>query len=59
MNDREKEILTTIAEALPYMSDFKKGELIGTAKTLVMIRGQTQRCENCESAKATEEVIKA
>lgn len=32
MTDREKEIVTIIAEALPKMSEFEKGYLLGIAE---------------------------
>ncbi len=35
MSEKEKEILETIAEALPEMSDMKKGELLGYGKAMV------------------------
>lgn len=32
MNEKDKEILKTIAEALPKMSEFDKGYFLGTAE---------------------------
>lgn len=32
MTDREKEILSTIADALPQMSEFEKGYFLGIAE---------------------------
>lgn len=32
MTDREKEIVATIAEALPQMSEFEKGYFLGVAE---------------------------
>lgn len=34
MSEREMKILETIAEALPGMSDFEKGHLLGTAEQM-------------------------
>ena len=36
MSEKEKEILKTMAEALPEMSDMKKGEFLGYAKAMVV-----------------------
>lgn len=33
MSDREKDIMKTIGEALPNMSDFEKGYLLGVAES--------------------------
>lgn len=34
MSEREKEIIETIAEALPYMPDFEKGYMLGQAEAM-------------------------
>lgn len=34
MSDREKEIIKTVADALPNMDDFQKGYFLGAAETL-------------------------
>ena len=34
MSEKEKEIMEAIAEALPNMSDFEKGHLLGTAEQM-------------------------
>lgn len=33
MSEREKEIIKTIAEAIPQMSEFEKGYLLGVAES--------------------------
>ncbi|MBP3701587.1 MAG: hypothetical protein J6I64_06840 [Lachnospiraceae bacterium] len=35
LTNEEKEIIETIAEALPHMSDFDKGHMLGTAENIV------------------------
>lgn len=35
MSQKEKEILSTIAEALPNMSEFNKGYFLGAAESMV------------------------
>lgn len=38
MSEKEKEILETMAEALPKMDDLKKGELLGYGKAMVDLK---------------------
>ncbi len=51
MSDKEKEILKTMAAALPEMSDIKKGELLGYAKAMADLK-KTQ-----EDRKESEEKL--
>lgn len=40
MSEKEKEILTSISEALPLMSERKKGEFMGYAQALVDLKNR-------------------
>ena len=40
MSEREKEIIETIAEALPHMPDFEKGYILGQAEAMAAKKKQ-------------------
>lgn len=46
MSEREKEILGTIAEALPKMDDLKKGEFLGYSKAMVDLKKKNEESNN-------------
>lgn len=48
MSEKEKEILKTMAEALPEMSDMKKGEFLGYAKAMADFKKAQERQEKEE-----------
>ena len=54
MSEREKEIFENIAEALPYMPDIKKGELLGYAKAMVDLKKEKERQQEKESTPEKE-----
>lgn len=58
MSEKEKEILTSISEALPLMSERKKGEFMGYAQALVDMKkgeaGKEQQEEERGDANGTE-----
>ena len=43
MNEREKEILTAIAEALPKMSERDRGYMLGYAEAMVEKKNQEEK----------------
>lgn len=43
MNEREVKILRSIAQALPLMSESKKGEFIGYAQAMVDIKNSNKQ----------------
>lgn len=45
MDEREKEIAQTIAEAVPKMDDFTKGYLLGQVEAMARSRDQEQPVE--------------
>ena len=47
MSQKEKEILTSISEALPLMSERKKGEFMGYAQALVDLKNGEVSKEKC------------
>lgn len=42
MNEKEKEMLKSIAKALPLMSEMRKGEFVGYAQALVDLKVERQ-----------------
>lgn len=48
MSEKEKEILKTMAEALPEMSDMKKGEFLGYAKAMADFKKAQEQQEKEE-----------
>ena len=53
MSEREKEIMKTIARALPKMSDYEKGYMIGVAETRADIAEKNRKeKEHSEELKA-------
>ena len=48
MSDREKEIIKTVADALPNMDDFQKGYFLGAAETLAQKKKQKQKNDEQE-----------
>ncbi len=54
MSEKEKKILDTIATAVPNMSDFDKGYLLGMGEAMVRQKekAQKERMETCVSAKS-------
>lgn len=42
MNEKEKEMLKSIAKALPLMSEMRKGEFVGYAQALVDLKTERQ-----------------
>lgn len=49
MSEREKEIIETIAEALPHMPDFEKGYMLGQAEAMAA-KKKKQKQEAVEKA---------
>lgn len=45
MEEREKDILRTVAEALPHMSDFEKGYMLGMAESRASKAEEEERGE--------------
>lgn len=55
MSEKEKEILTSISEALPLMSERKKGEFMGYAQALVDLKkGEVKAEEEKEESEVTK-----
>lgn len=50
VSEKEKEILQTMAEALPKMDDMKKGELLGYSKAMLDLKHQKERENEHEEA---------
>lgn len=50
VSEKEKEILETMAEALPKMDDMKKGELLGYSKAMLDLKHQKERENEHEEA---------
>lgn len=50
VSEKEKEILETMAEALPKMDDMKKGELLGYSKAMLDLKHQKERENEQEEA---------
>lgn len=50
MSEKEKEILQTMAEALPKMDDMKKGELLGYSKAMLDLKHQKEQKNEHEEA---------
>lgn len=48
MSEREKEILLTIDRALPHMTDFEKGYLLGVAENVVNRKRDQQHQQESE-----------
>ena len=48
MSEKEKEIIKTFAEALPEMSDMKKGEFLGYAKAMADAKKKKQKKDDKE-----------
>lgn len=48
MSETEKEILEVIAEALPQMSEFQKGHILGVAETMAQ-NNKTEQQEEVSS----------
>lgn len=42
MSEKEKDMLKSIAKALPLMSDMRKGEFVGYAQALVDLKAERQ-----------------
>lgn len=43
MSEREKKIIESISEALPKMSEFEKGYLLGSAERMVSEKEETDK----------------
>ena len=55
MSEKEKRILETLTTALPEMSEYDKGYLMGKGETIAdMRRAERKEKENIESVKMTE-----
>ena len=50
VSEKEKEILEAMAETLPKMNDFKKGELLGYSKAMLDLKHQKERENEHEEA---------
>lgn len=54
MSEKEQKIMETIADALPKMSDMKKGEFLGYAKAMADLKNEDRKNSsnsNAEKAK--------
>lgn len=52
MSEKEKEILTSISEAFPRMSERKKGEFMGYAQALVDLKNGEVCKEKCSEERS-------
>lgn len=52
MSEREKDIIKTIADALPAMSEFDKGYFLGVAERAAMEKKKAKESEPVEEQKA-------
>lgn len=52
MSQKEKEILTSISEALPLMSERKKGEFMGYAQALVDLKNGEVSKKKCSEERS-------
>lgn len=50
MSEREKKIMESISEALPKMSEFDKGYLLGSAERMVSEKEKAKKEENDKKA---------
>lgn len=50
MSEREKKIMESISEALPKMSEFDKGYLLGSAERMVFEKEEAEKENNDEKA---------
>lgn len=51
MSEREQKIIKSISEALPKMSEFEKGYLLGSAERMVSEKEKQKKegADNCEN----------
>jgi len=52
MSDKEKKIIETIAKAVPKMSDFQKGYLLGVGETMVDTKKEDEQHNDEEAETA-------